>query len=471
VLLRLFATAAGVGLALAVASTTAAGKPPPPKAQWPPGAVDIATVSNGCGPGKASTDPHWGGQDSQTYVRDDGQKVTVDFREACDLHDAAYSGAFVWDAINGKFVDFSDPRWTRAAINEKFKHDLQRLCFRQVPQQAVWEKVTLECLTTDDLAGTWGALSYFRIVTSSFAKNPRERIKLTGQWKNQSPGFPPCDVGANRWTIKQVGRTVTAQWEHGTDGSQRGRFEGTFITGDELGDDRVEGTYTILAGERVVTKGTMTFLVLSGRRFDFKGSGPVGAGAMVEVERDTQGAATKCKAKPTAKPKPKPPVKKGTTLVLVPFTAKDCLAPKVIVGAACVDKSGMVVADKWTVADRHAEWAPQFWKTTYDWTIPQTIPAAGAPLTMRMTGTELTKNPNARICPAMGFSGGIEARSSGKSLPFPVSLGFCAESGQSASDSKTVTLVPPSSPPTAPLYLLMGAQDGPGYVYRYRAAT
>jgi hypothetical protein len=386
-----------VSLAVAAALASAAGKPPPPKAQWPPGAVDIATVSNGCGPGDATRDPNWSGQDSQTYERADGQTVVVSFRDACDLHDAAYSGALVWDRIEGRFVDFSEPRWTKQAINEKFRRDLQRHCFQQIPQQPVWEDVTLMCLTRDAVASeTWGALSYYRIVTNRFAKNPRERIKLTGQWKNRNPGFPPCDVGANRWTIRQAGRSVTAQWEHGTSGDAQGRFEGTFITGDRVGDDRVEGTYTILDGGRVVAKGTMTFAVRSDRSFDFKGSGPVGAGTMLVVERETQGAATKCKARPRAKPKR--PAPQAGSYVLVPglTEVKNPSAPEVTVDAA----GGKTVWDhtgQFGGAGKGGEW-----KVEFTFAVPRTFtPGKSSSLKVGMTISNV--QPEQPLLIAMGI--------------------------------------------------------------------
>jgi cell wall-associated NlpC family hydrolase len=158
------------------------------------------------------------------------------------------------------------------------------------------------------------------------------------------------------------------------------------------------------------------------------------------------------------------------TLRLVPFTDKDCPEPKVVIGAACVNRAGMVVADKWTLADRHVEWAPSGWRTTYDWTIPETIPPAGAPFTMRLTAEEKTGNPSARICPAIGLRSGIEARSGAAVLPVPVVVGICAESGKTANGSTAVTLIPPTSASTTPLYAEVAAQDGPGYLYRYVAA-
>jgi len=155
------------------------------------------------------------------------------------------------------------------------------------------------------------------------------------------------------------------------------------------------------------------------------------------------------------------------TLELVPVTRAECAAPRVLIGGACVDKSGTIIPDKWTFGDRSAQWAPGppqaagQWRTTYAWTVPQTIPPAGAALTLKLTAAELTKLPNARVCPGMGVR---------SSLTSSVDLGVCAPSGGTASDSKTLRLLPDTSPPGTSVYLSIGLQDGPGYTYKYRAA-
>ena len=74
----------------------------------PPGWIAIEKVSDGCGQEGSPFRAH-----DQRYENDDGETITVDFNEACNLHDAAYSGAYVWDSINGRFVDFSKPFWTK----------------------------------------------------------------------------------------------------------------------------------------------------------------------------------------------------------------------------------------------------------------------------------------------------------------------------------------------------------------------
>jgi hypothetical protein len=59
---------------------------------------------------------------------------TVDFRNACAMHDAAYAGGFVIDPFNGVPVDTSrQSRWT---IDVDFLHDLKTLCRGSIPLDA-----------------------------------------------------------------------------------------------------------------------------------------------------------------------------------------------------------------------------------------------------------------------------------------------------------------------------------------------
>lgn len=73
---------------------------PQPWPALPDALVPIGSVSNGCGGGKASAQGKFG--DSSTYrdsnINPAARSYTVNFREACKLHDAGYSGAKVRDA-------------------------------------------------------------------------------------------------------------------------------------------------------------------------------------------------------------------------------------------------------------------------------------------------------------------------------------------------------------------------------------
>ena len=102
------------GALATVAAVAAAGYPPP--ADTPPvpeAVVSLASVSNGCGPGDASSEYRYG--DDSSFVNTNlpfaGEKVWhVSFREACELHDAGYSGAEVYDGLNGGYYDLGGSR-------------------------------------------------------------------------------------------------------------------------------------------------------------------------------------------------------------------------------------------------------------------------------------------------------------------------------------------------------------------------
>jgi hypothetical protein len=56
----------------------------------------------------------------------------VDFTQACNLHDAGYSGAIVRDPLRGGIKDFR--RWSRLRVDTKFLADLRFLCERSIPR-------------------------------------------------------------------------------------------------------------------------------------------------------------------------------------------------------------------------------------------------------------------------------------------------------------------------------------------------
>jgi hypothetical protein len=137
------------------------------------------------------------------------------------------------------------------------------------------------------------------------------------------------------------------------------------------------------------------------------------------------------------------------------------------VGRGCVNPTA-TAADKWTYGDGNAKWdVPGQWVITYEWTIPATVPAAGANLTMKLAATERIGGPNNRICPAMGAASGF-----GLQGAQPQAIGFCAEAGGTVTQSKTLKMVAsPAQPPGSLLYLQIGLQDGPHYTYTYKGAA
>ena len=58
----------------------------------------------------------------------------VNFRPACDMHDAGYDGGFVFDLINGGLVDTRSQ--SRLTIDNRFYNDLITLCNRQIGANA-----------------------------------------------------------------------------------------------------------------------------------------------------------------------------------------------------------------------------------------------------------------------------------------------------------------------------------------------
>lgn len=105
-----------------------------------PGPVPIETVSNGCGgAGWASlvaAQNYLG--NSSVYKNSNKNPLatsyTVNFKDACDLHDAGYSGAIVRDKLRGGVRDFR--KWTRKQVDDKFLADMRLLCRRAIPASA-----------------------------------------------------------------------------------------------------------------------------------------------------------------------------------------------------------------------------------------------------------------------------------------------------------------------------------------------
>lgn len=116
------------------------------KQRTAPAAVPIATVSNGCG-GKGwrvfekaqnylgNTSTYWNSRDGLLYDPS-AKSYTVDFTEACNLHDAGYGGAVVRDKLRGGIKDFRG--WSRKQVDKKFLADMRLLCERHIPKSAVY---------------------------------------------------------------------------------------------------------------------------------------------------------------------------------------------------------------------------------------------------------------------------------------------------------------------------------------------
>ncbi len=94
-----------------------------------PKPVSLKSVSNGCGGGEPHTNPQF--LDTATFSPVFGDKLTVNFRLACNVHDAGYSGVLVRNPLHlNKEVDFS--RWSREELDKLFLFNLKKMCREQL---------------------------------------------------------------------------------------------------------------------------------------------------------------------------------------------------------------------------------------------------------------------------------------------------------------------------------------------------
>jgi hypothetical protein len=127
--------------------------------------VPIGLVSNGCGGAGWSSlvaAQNYAGNTS-TYLNSNvdptAQSFTVDFKDACDLHDACYGGEFVADRVAGGTNDFRS--WSRRECDLKFLTDMRLLCERRIPP--AWTVARANCKATGGNA-SFGAQSRFNFV-------------------------------------------------------------------------------------------------------------------------------------------------------------------------------------------------------------------------------------------------------------------------------------------------------------------
>ncbi len=385
-------------------------------------------MSNGCGGGVASSDPRYGDTSSYRDSITPGDIYTVNFREACNLHDAGYSGALVWDPFEGRYIDFSEPEWTQEKVDEKFLRDMRTLCDRQIPAGKDTALAACKGLNLTQGVSAYGRYLFVRTAGDLFYEG---RVHLGGQWTNPSPGWPVCDIGAHPWTITQDGRTVTAGWRHGATGNQVGRFTGTLITRDQ--DSVVKGTFTITDGGAKVGGGTMTWTVTSADKFDFNGAGVPG-GTMKRKSRSTQAVAgasapPRCKFKPTPPKKPPaPPTQAGSFRLVSNLTeVKNPNAPELTIDAAG-GKATWDHTGPFGGAGKGGEW-----KVAYTWTLPQTL-TPGKSASVRAGLAVSNVQPEQRLFVQMGvrapdFAQAVDVNypspaASSKTFTIPISAGY-----------------------------------------------
>ena len=242
---------------------------------WPPLAnplVKLAGVSNGCGPGVPSNEPQWA--DTSTYAKypttdPDGPERIVDFRAACNLHDAGYSGARVLDPLHEDRV-FDSFTWTKEEVDLKFRRDMWLLCDQAFAGKTGWGIALKNCKGTGG-AGAFGAESRYKAVRRAaiFVDSWKERPDLGGTWTSKAD---PQVI----WTIRQSERAVTALWQNGA--GRSGAFKGIVITHNAT--STVKGFAKLSDGAKHV-EGSMSWLFLSRSPDDLKVTGPGVSGWIV----------------------------------------------------------------------------------------------------------------------------------------------------------------------------------------------
>jgi len=206
------------------APPSAAGSPAWPA---PPDAlVSLESVSNGCGGGEAGAQGKFG--DTSTFLDSNinpaAASYTVNFREACKLHDAGYSGAKVRDPLHARVVvDFLT--WTKDQVDQKFLEDMILICERTIPASAATALANCKAIGGNI---TVGARSRYNFVQRAGRLFWRDRPNLRGQWTLEG------DKVAPPWAITHTGRTVKIAWRGGAGHpSLRGEFRGTLISRDQ----------------------------------------------------------------------------------------------------------------------------------------------------------------------------------------------------------------------------------------------
>ena len=187
-----------IGLTLGASAPAPAFPPNTRVAPFNDALVALEAVSNGCGPGRESSSrPR--PADVSTYGR-----FKVNFRLACDLHDAAYLGAAVADPINGGYVDAFD--WTREQVDAKFLADERKLCSEQISSDHSDAQRALAVCVADTRRDRAA-----RKLGGHFVARPH----VAGTWLSRTHGL---------WRLKQHSRHVTAIWPGGD-------FDGTILVG------------------------------------------------------------------------------------------------------------------------------------------------------------------------------------------------------------------------------------------------
>lgn len=140
-------------------ATDAAGNSSEIACEWISGQVKVGPISNGCGTGEFGSTAEW----LQNYYGDvrtygfENDRLDVIVRNACNVHDAAYSGATIYDPFTKSVIDFRT--WSRSRIDAKFRDDIQRLCRREIGAAVRRQDLLRTCLNGVSLANLASLIS------------------------------------------------------------------------------------------------------------------------------------------------------------------------------------------------------------------------------------------------------------------------------------------------------------------------
>ncbi|MDO8308081.1 MAG: hypothetical protein Q7V58_06970 [Actinomycetota bacterium] len=155
----------------------------------------LPSVANGCGGAQwgdlAASVQNWL-LDTKSYGGEE-----VNFRLACNQHDAGYAGITVYDPFLRKVVDFR--KWSRLRVDNKFYDDLGTLCRKQLSSK-VSKLNTFRCtrglpldkVLLTELAGkSPGALAYYEAVRAYAEAAFDTNVTRPGvQTDNNPPTWP-----------------------------------------------------------------------------------------------------------------------------------------------------------------------------------------------------------------------------------------------------------------------------------------
>ena len=124
-----------------------------------------------------------------------------------------------------------------------------------------------------------------------------------------------------------------------------------------------------------------------------------------------------------------------------------------------IDKSGMIDDANWTVSESSATWDTAGFRGEYTWTIPSSIPAAGASGTIRVTATDKSGGR---------YNGVIEAFGPLVETGTARAEALADKNGGQATvtDTESFKLIGNSC---SPCTVTVGVQDGPKVTFRYEA--